>query len=266
MIQPDEDLTYLSTVKDNLVLVINHISTYEYAENTAKMIRPRVIIHLSDEHGNRPEWLGLANWTPLLLRQHHFPHYPNSQFTNVMQIPLGYITGMLRGFSSLDLVNKPLEQRAYAWSFVGAEKSDRSYMLTLFRRYFPKHYCKTSDQFEPNEVHAVDPSRMCEIYQDSIFVPNGRGWVSLDCFRLYEAAICGAIPVVVGSEDEIAGTFRYNGIMPPFIFERTWEDAARTCNQLLLHPDKLYKTQGAILQWWRETMATIHSNIANVIV
>jgi hypothetical protein len=231
----------------------------------AKQIRPSIIVHLSDEHGNRPEWLGLAKWTPLLLRQHHFPHYPNDQFTNVYQIPLGYIRGMLSGRSSLEMAIKPLETRSYTWSFVGAEKSDRTCMLQLFRQYFPKHYCVASPKNEPVKFLAVDPSCMCEVYQNSIFVPNGRGWVSLDCFRLYEAAICGAIPVVVGSEQEIAGAFHYAGNMPPFIYARTWEDAVRACNDLLLNPPALYAKQAAILSWWREMMQSLRGKIADAV-
>ena len=46
-------------------------------------------------------------------------------------------------------------------------------------------------------------------YRSAYFVPIGRGFVSLDCFRVYEACASGAVPIVVGPLDELIETFSH---------------------------------------------------------
>ena len=41
----------------------------------------------------------------------------------------------------------------------------------------------------------LSPIQMREIYLSSRFVVVGRGQSNLDCYRIYEAIICGAVPV-----------------------------------------------------------------------
>ena len=56
-------------------------------------------------------------------------------------------------------------------------------MISIFKKVFPGGFIGNN------------------IYSQSIFVFNGRGNVFLDCFRLYEAIIAGAIPVIVGEKE-----------------------------------------------------------------
>jgi hypothetical protein len=100
-----------------------------------------------------------------------------------------------------------------------------------------------------------------ETYSNSIFVINGRGNCSLDCFRIYEAIVAGAIPVVVGSSDEINSTFYYNNKRVPFIHEESWEKALVRCNTLLGQPTTLQELQDELLTWWKEQHTKIHSLI-----
>ncbi len=60
---------------------------------------------------------------------------------------------------------------------------------------------------------------MFDVYNDSIFIPNGRGNFTLDCFRIYEAILSGCIPVIVGKNEELDTIFYYNNDKPPFIIE-----------------------------------------------
>ena len=62
------------------------------------------------------------------------------------------------------------------------------------------------------------PADIWDVYRNAKFVPNGRGNAVLDCFRLYEASMAGAIPVVVGSWSEIRETFYFGGDVLPWIF------------------------------------------------
>ena len=95
----------------------------------------------------------------------------------------------------LEIPLSPPEQRKYKWSFIGNIKKSRQELLVEMKSIVPNYHGKT------------DKKNMREIYRNSIFVPNGRGNHSLDCFRLYEASACGAIPVIVGEKDEIIAYF-----------------------------------------------------------
>jgi hypothetical protein len=102
------------------------------------------------------------------------------------------------------------------------------------------------------------PCKCFNIYNNSIFVISGRGNVSLNCFRIYEAIVAGAIPVIVGSIDEINNTFNFNNKLPPFIYDETWENVVIKCNDLLKNYEKLQEIQDNLLSWWKNEI--IHIN------
>ena len=67
-----------------------------------------------------------------------------------------------------------------------SRKSDREKALETFGNW------------TPNVVaHKLTAREMRAVYNRSQFVVVGRGWTSLDCFRVYEALIAGAVPIVV---------------------------------------------------------------------
>jgi len=78
--------------------------------------------------------------------------------------------------------------RNLSWSFVGNFKGhrDRDHAINVFSVWDP-HV----------EIHdaELNITTMREIYENSKFVVVGKGQVNLDCFRIYESLICGAIPV-----------------------------------------------------------------------
>lgn len=245
--------TFSEELQHNNILAFSSNSIfYEEALNLAKQLKPKIIVHLSDEYGTRNIYQKLSKHTSLLLRQHnHFGYVTSS---NIMVIPLGYGTGMLKGQSSKSIETKPILERKLNWSFIGnLEKEDRHYMLESMRRM--PHNLFT-DNFSTSE--------MKDVYLDSIFVPCGRGGHKLDCFRLYEASICGAIPIVVGIEREIEQTFVFEH-KPPWLFARNWEEAYIRSNQLLSYPERLIEIQREILFWWRKTNENILIEINKVL-
>ena len=48
-------------------------------------------------------------------------------------------------------------------------------------------------------------------------MPVGKGDNNLDCFRIYEAAAMGAIPVIVGSASFCTFYFSIARLVPPFL-------------------------------------------------
>jgi hypothetical protein len=204
-----------------------------------KKSKPKIIICLSDELilENLQQFNQLGNYCDLFLRQYHHPQYTYT--SNTIHIPLGYTNGC-KTFK---------EQKELNWSFLGEIKTDRHQMIDEFRK-ITKHFVGKS---APKDL-------MCKIYSKSIFVPCGRGNSSLDCFRLYEASMNGAIPIVVGSKEEIECTFKYEE-NPAWIFAETWSEAVEKCNSML----KYSVDNKPVLEWWKNRIQKIRNKILEVL-
>jgi hypothetical protein len=212
-------------------------------------LRPRILIHLSDEWGTKVNHTRLANSVGLVVRQYHHALYKEPP--NVAYMPLGYMVGMLGDQSSTSLHDIPsITDRNHIWAFVGhPNKQDRKRAL----HYFSEWRTGVSAQ-------NMTPPEMFDLYRNSIFVPSPRGNVRLDCFRLYEASLAGAIPVVAGSPEEIADTFCMEQD-PPWIIADTWEQAIEKCQEELESPARLQERQTRLLAWWKSRVADVKLRI-----
>jgi len=210
--------------------------------------KAKVIINIGDEFGGSNQAFDqLACYTDLYLRQYNHENYEYSN--NTIHIPLGFC-------NKIRLINesiKNINQKKYNWSWFGALKSDRHEMLEKF---------KLIDNY--TYAHDLDGQSIAKTYNDSIFVPCGRGNVVLDCYRLYEASSCGAIPVVVGTKEEIQTVFKYEE-NPPWIFADSWEQAAITCKTLLSNKRLLQDVQNDLILWWKTRINNIKEKILNAI-
>jgi hypothetical protein len=184
----------------------------------------------------------------------------------VFQIPIGYASGYTNGNSSLTLSTKPSTERKYISAFIGSYKSDRKEMCSIFESNFSSTYMKdVSNTWDISTVQ-IPPSKIFEIYSDSTFVPVGRGNSSLECFRIYEAIVAGAIPVIVGSMEEVNHTFFYNGSgTPPFLFAPTWNEAVIRCKEYLSSPQELLALQEKNRMWWRTMLSSIQEKIQHAL-
>jgi hypothetical protein len=207
--------------------------------DTIRRIKPKVIVMLSDEfhQENLYNYNSLGYECELFLRNYHHQYY--NYTSNTIIFPLGY-TNKCKTLTSI---------KKYDWSFIGTIKSDREEMINIFSQ-LPNHYIHTN----------LSKEKMCEIYSQSYFVPCGRGNSSLDCFRLYEASMNGAIPVVVGSKQEINCTFKYEN-NPPWIFAETWEDAVQKCKFML----GTKVDNNLVLTWWNERIKDIKKKVLEVL-
>eukprot|EP00928_Gymnodinium_smaydae_P064943 TRINITY_DN48161_c0_g1_i1.p2 TRINITY_DN48161_c0_g1~~TRINITY_DN48161_c0_g1_i1.p2 ORF type:complete len:141 (+),score=33.06 TRINITY_DN48161_c0_g1_i1:892-1314(+) len=96
----------------------------------------------------------------------------------------------------------------------------------------------------------MDAQHMFEKYQDAKIVPVGRGWVNLDCFRIYESAIAGAVPIVVGSQKELAATFSTRYDKDGIIFAENWQAAASDAKQLLADAKQFDARRQHVVDWY----------------
>lgn len=241
-------------VNNNILLFSSNIYKFEQIKKIILRLKPLVIIHLSDEFGMSPEYSVLASYTKLLLHQYNFKHYPREHYNNTIQIPLGYMTGMFNGKKPFNII-KPVAEKKYKWSFIGNIKNDRKEMTLKFSEKFSENFTLSN----------VKPPEMFNVYNDSIFVPVGRGNVVVDCFRIYEAILSGSIPIIVCQEKEFNESFHFNGDIPPFIFEKTWSDAANKCESLLKDPENVKSIAEKNYIWLQRKIKSIQDKIHLVI-
>jgi len=242
-------------INNNILVFSSNKYTFDKILSIVLRIKPIIIVHLSDEGGKKPEYTNLASYTKLLLHQYHFKHYPYNNYNNIIQIPLGYMVNMFDNKQSLTTKVKPLSERKYKWSFVGNMKKDRYELVNTFSK-------RINENFVGNNIKSPD---MFNIYNDSIFVPNGRGNVTIDCFRIYEAILSGSIPVIVCEESEFNDTFHYNNDIPPFILAKTWDDAVNKCEYLLNNTVELENVQKTNYEWLQRKIESIRKNIYSIL-
>jgi hypothetical protein len=220
------------------VVVYNTLSDLHFIQQYITENEVLILVHLSDEFQGlldiSTKGKLLYDLVPIVLRQYSFHMYRSwsAPLSNVMQIPLGYMTGMFfnnqsgRTYSSSHVASKILRdrnykiklgrhdyvsnpsidmvylmpiksKREYNWSFIGNPfKSDRQQMLSIFSTWEPY---LSSNSLTATETAAV--------YKKSKFVIVGRGQFSIECFRIYEALINGAVPVIVADEKDIYDSF-----------------------------------------------------------
>jgi hypothetical protein len=143
-------------------------------------------------------------------------------------------------------------ERRYRWCFVGEMKADRAQALQAFEFWGP---CFR----EPSPPH-----ELARAYQKSIFVLSPRGNVVMDCFRNYEATICGAIPVIAGcSKREFQESFAEVAV-PPWVHARTWRRAQMICADLE-KTGAINEVQQACLEWWKNEIVALRDAIADVL-
>ncbi len=210
---------------------------------------PKVLVYLSDEWGRTPMLHRRTEKIPLVLRQYRFDHYYRPK--NVRHIPLGFMACM---FDNLNAIAAPasIAERPYKWSFVGNIRGDRMNALATF------------DSWTPHWKMNCPPREMARVYGQSVFVLCPRGKVGMDCFRNYEATLCGAIPVVAGcTEAEYVDTFCDIG-SPPWVFCPTWDEALMQCRQLY-ESGAVAELQAKNLQWWASEIHSIRAAIAGAL-
>jgi hypothetical protein len=238
-ILPKGDKTYDPVGEADVFAFCSRNHTYKEIISIVQKTKPKIIICLSDEFigEDLSHFNELGDYCKLFLRNYHHPNY--NYTPNTLHIPLGYTNGC-KVFE---------ESKQLNWTFFGEIKTDRQEMINEFR-VIPRHFVGKTTSKE----------LMSKTYSKSIFVPCGRGNSSLDCFRLYEASMNGAIPVVVGSKEEIECTFKYEE-NPPWIFAETWNDAAKKCNILLSSSID----NSTLLNWWNNRIKNLRSRVSEVL-
>jgi hypothetical protein len=173
----------------------------------------------------------------------------------VMAIPLGYQAGFTGSAGELGTARRP-----YLWSFLGAgSKSSRPEMIKALMPLTP-HFLRITDR---GKVEHVGKPEYEQILRDSIFVPSSMGNVNLECYRIYEALECGAIPII---ERRIGFDYFTHLLgrhpLPSFT---NWGQAARFVDSMREDRAALDRLQMECVDWWDGYKQTLTQRIERFI-
>ena len=232
-------------INQNDILIVNTITK----KDVLNKIDARLVVYLSDECKEN-EFQPDEKQT--IFKQYNF----FTENKSVFQIPLGYA----KGYLSNQLPLKPMNIRKYNIAFIGEMKENRWDMLNVFQREQNAFIQQVKNTWNIDTL-PMSPSKTYEIYSDSKFVLCGRGNATLDSFRIYEAIVAGAIPIVVGERQEYVDTFWYDGDIPLVLFAPTWEDAYTKYLDILTDNNYLDSIQSGLLSWWKRVHYRLRKQI-----
>lgn len=240
-----------NTSSDFVLVFSSNQMNYATTEWLLKKLKPKVVIHNSDELGNRKEFLQLAEHTPLMLLQYAFNYDIIPR--NVIHLPVAYLPSVhVGGVPDWNFI-KPMEARKYDWSFVGVLKSDRALAIRTFKQNW------TDATFFEGKASQTE---LGNLYNNTRFVISPRGYVNLMCCRTFEAITCGAIPVIANcTKEEVIRTYNFGDRPIPFLHAPNWEEAVKLCKEL----QNPAETQQQCIDWYKSIHDSIRKDICQVI-
>ena len=244
------------------IIVLNRLIKLSFVEEMINKLKPIAIFHLSDEWGVDNDYYDLYRMSDvkLLFHQYGLCKY-NFDKTSAFQIPLGYVSGFLQNKSFVNIHHSNHEKK-HDFAFVGELKNDREYMLDKFSKTFKNNviHLSSTNWSNPNN-QTIKPHELFDLYKESLFVPIGRGNISLDCFRIYEAIVAGAIPVICGTSEEIKMTFNFYKKIPNLIVADTWDEAVLISKKYYADIDKLNDIIFSNYAWFNDQINHISKKL-----
>ncbi len=237
-----------SVVMDNCLLIDSLIHTRN--ESYYKSFSERknaYLLHLSDEHYH-------GGYQTYKYFKGVFRNYWSPIFESraIQVVPLGYSNGLSQsgGF-------KPASSRSHLWSFVGeTARGSRPEMVTELRHMGP-HFLRATDV---PEAVPLSPREYQTVLRESVFAPSPMGRLNIECFRLYEALECSAIPIV--ERRMFLDYYRHLfGAQHPLISVKNWHEAAVIMRDLQRNPNELDRLQESIREWWKTYKIELKCNI-----
>lgn len=209
------------------------------------------LIHLSDEWGR--DSTDHYTQAKFVLRNYYKDLGPN-----VLNFPLGWMKTFPYKTNP-----KSIQERKLVWSFSGhVDKTTRpemaKWMITVEggRGYFKK----CGENWGPFEGHALNPTQLAEMYNDSYFVPCPQGNCSIDSLRVCEALQAGAIPIVERNEY----WYKLYGPDVPFLQIDNWNQTPKIIAELITDLNKLEKIRSSVYHWWIDHCYMLKENIKEI--
>ncbi len=118
----------------------------------------------------------------------YYKEEDHKRYQTCHYLPLGYKSGFCQA-----LVDRPIHQREYLWSFAGQLKGSRYEMMEYAKRIPGGKYHTTTQWNDPNGLQTPDYAALLNNTKFSL-CPMGNN--SVDCFRVYESLEAGTIPII----------------------------------------------------------------------
>eukprot|EP00511_Aplanochytrium_stocchinoi_P007362 CAMPEP_0204830008 /NCGR_PEP_ID=MMETSP1346-20131115/8277_1 /ASSEMBLY_ACC=CAM_ASM_000771 /TAXON_ID=215587 /ORGANISM="Aplanochytrium stocchinoi, Strain GSBS06" /LENGTH=385 /DNA_ID=CAMNT_0051960121 /DNA_START=273 /DNA_END=1430 /DNA_ORIENTATION=- len=283
---PESYMTYPSkaaNLKSPFMVVVNRIA--DALEEVILSVPPRVFFIQGDEWlswGHQSFLLALQKKGTLILRNYNNPALeflpaskPNQNAPCGVRPAIVYPTGLNQNkfddevWENTDFMEAiaskaaltPISKRRFSVSFIGTVRFNRKEMVDAFAQV-------------PHQgpIGRWNSSEVIKVYSNSKFVLNGRGHHSLNCFRLYETFMSGAIPITLGNSVEGAYTYFFGplsdgkprGVDPktlPWIVVNSYSEGADKVKQLLDKPEELDMLQNRMMDWWERTICLMRKYI-----
>ena len=215
----------------------------EVVKEVVKILNPRCIVFCGDENLDLDELNELGDQTTLFLREYNKTQYTLTNNTRI--VPVGYSNGL----GPVESIT-PCTQRKYHWSFTD-EKSLLDVALV------------EEESLNVGHLGPCEKKDIRKIYNECIFVPIVRK-KGLDCPEIYDALSCGAIPIVVSSQEEYKvafGKFLGTSCVPPWVHGENWDDVVETCTTVLQNEEMLTQLQKNCIVWWQNILSIYRSVI-----
>ncbi len=225
--------------QDDVIFVMSHFMALDkLLQNATQRGIQCVVIHMSDEDLQHPldfyRSPAVKNVIRFYTRETPMPE-------KVLTIPLGYHRRPGAGTAP------PVESRMLDLSFSGTGWKGRREMLTPLFNAMPKSKCKFLETWE--DTNQLTQAQYILELQNSIFVPCPDG-MNPETFRFYEALECGAIPLIIGTEQNVR--FQEFLTMAPLsvIAIKDWVHVKEFITELLSRRDLLEGYRSQILREW----------------
>jgi hypothetical protein len=242
-------------VLDNAILFDSFVYSRDPAYYEKFRGKNVFLVHLSDEFFE----LGYDRYLP-------FKGVFRTMWSNVfnprhvMQLPLGYSINMVPS-------DVKASERRYAWSFVGdAEKTSRPDALLALSSIEP-HLSFSSTEVPGITFFRATTKGKKKIPREdfvrylgqSAFAPAPMGNGSLESCRIYDALVCGAIPII--ERRMTLNYFKHLLGDHPLPTVTSWSEACRLMKKLLRDPKKMDELQQQCADWWKHHQDTVTEGI-----
>ncbi len=218
--------------------------------------RPRVLYHMSDEYVE----IGRDTYRHCdLVIRNGSPNPATLGDANVLQLPLGYVSGLGNGAGTFALSSR----RKCPYAFLGTIKHDRAAtMLPALQRLPGAGFVRKTASFAA--ATRFFGNLTVAVYRNAVFVPCPKGNWNPESNRLYDALEWGCIPLIRRYRDSpYHDTFFATllGEHPLPIFD-SWDEAAGFAGRLLGDAGALDALQARIHAWWQAHKASLRAAIA----
>jgi GR25 family glycosyltransferase involved in LPS biosynthesis len=251
-LHPLHDLTQL--VPDGSWFIVNRpnvASFHSYFQMLQQHNLHFKVIHLSDEFEKDPlDFYYLTNCKAVVRNylRNDVPSLPH-----IVTIPLGY-----HHRPSLEVQNKPFEQRKLVWSFHGTNWFGREQVLMPLQDMTPNNCLFVPDWNHPSMIKERD---YLSFLSNTKFIPILRG-NHPETFRLYECLESGCIPICV--EDDSISLF-YDSIRTHLPIPVCKKEDLKSMITNLLHGSQQEEYRMQLLASWRNYKEQIRLTIQHLL-